>query len=116
MSRLLLASAPAAVLAALFVSAMSASAHDQGLTCRTVDGNTVCAGPGAVSCQTVNGKTVCTQGTPARTTRHKCDDDRDEPAVERPDDNSADDPDRDAGGYDYEADDAPLSHMQALIR
>ena len=116
MSRILLATAPAALLVAFVVSTMSASAHTQGLTCRTVDGNTVCAGPGAVSCQTVNGKTICTQGAPAHANRRGCGEDHDEWVMQRQDDISADDPDAGVDSGDDEADDAPLSHLPGQLR
>jgi hypothetical protein len=61
MSRFLL---PASFAAALAIGAVlwAAPGHAQSLTCRSVNGNTVCAGPGATSCQTTNGRTICAQG------------------------------------------------------
>lgn len=80
-SLLILLLPPAAILAVLAASVAALSAAPDPappLACTTVDGNTVCAGPGALSCQTVNGKTVCAQSGPScRTGRGKdgCDSD-----------------------------------------
>jgi hypothetical protein len=38
------------------------STPPQSLSCQSVGGNTVCAGPGALSCQTTNGRTICQTG------------------------------------------------------
>ena len=38
------------------------TAAANSLSCRSVNGNVVCAAPNARSCQTVDGKTVCTSG------------------------------------------------------
>jgi len=89
MSRFLVLS----ILAAAAVVAARAG-QAQSLTCRTVDGNTVCAGPGAVSCQTVNGRAVCAQGghaCPPGRGSTGCNDRA--PIVEPQDDKSADNPD-----------------------
>ena len=49
----------AALATALFpvLPAMAETLH-----CRSVNGNTTCAGSGAVSCQTINGRTTCISG------------------------------------------------------
>lgn len=90
---------PAVILAIIAASLAALSAtpsQPQPPVCRTVDGNTVCAGPGALSCQTVNGKTVCVQSTPpCRTGRGKESCDSDLPIRKQRDGMSADDPDGD---------------------
>jgi len=94
MSRFLLPLALAAVAAAAVVCA--SPGHAQSVTCRTVDGNTVCAGPDALSCQTVNGKTICAHGAPACTRgRGKDDCDKGLPAVTQRNDMPTDDVDSD---------------------
>jgi hypothetical protein len=95
MSRFLLPLALAAAAAAVFVCATPG--HAQSLTCRTVDGNTVCAGPDALGCQTVNGKTVCAQGTTScRSARDKDGCSKGLPTAKQRDDMPADDADDDA--------------------
>jgi hypothetical protein len=106
-SLLVLLLPPAAILAVLAASlaALCAAPNQaaQPLVCRTVNGNTVCAGPGSLSCQTVNGKTVCAQSGPScRTGRGKEGCDSDLPIRKQRDDMSADDPDddEDSGALD----------------
>ncbi|HLZ67039.1 MAG TPA: hypothetical protein VKQ29_12470 [Aliidongia sp.] len=95
MARLLLPLILAAALAAIAV-VCATRGHAQSLVCRTVDGNTVCAGPGATSCQTVNGKTVCAQNGPScRSGRGKAGCNDDPPATKPQDDMSTDDSDSD---------------------
>lgn len=55
---------PAAIFgtAALTALAWCGGAAADSLSCRSVNGNTVCAAPNARSCQTVDGRTVCTSG------------------------------------------------------
>jgi hypothetical protein len=48
-----------AVIGALWAAAPS---HAEALTCRSVDGNVVCAGRGGSACQTINGRTTCVKG------------------------------------------------------
>jgi hypothetical protein len=49
--------------AAAFVAlAWCGTAAADSLSCRSVNGNVVCAAPNAQSCQTVDGKTVCMSG------------------------------------------------------
>ena len=48
--------------AALAASLSFGPATAETLRCRSVNGNTTCAGSGAVSCQTVNGRTTCVSG------------------------------------------------------
>ena len=50
---------PAAVLA---VVVLGGAASAGSLTCRSVNGNVSCVGPGGTSCQTVDGRTVCVGG------------------------------------------------------
>jgi hypothetical protein len=49
-------------MAALVALTWCGGAAAGSLSCRSVNGNTVCAGPGGHSCQTVDGRTVCTSG------------------------------------------------------
>ena len=103
MSRFLLASALAAALAAA-AAVCATPGHAQSLVCRTVDGNTVCAGPDALVCQTVNGKTICTHGSEsceAGGGKDRCD--RDPPAARPQDPMPADDLDADADEDDEAA-------------
>ena len=102
---------PAVILAVIAASLAALSAtpsQTQSSVCRTVDGNTVCAGPGSLSCQTVNGKTVCVQSTPScRTGRGKESCDSDLPVRKQRDDMSADDPDGDEDGGALDLPDGP---------
>ena len=50
------------LLAALAASLSVAPAMAETLRCRSVNGNTTCAGSGAVGCQTINGRTTCVSG------------------------------------------------------
>jgi hypothetical protein len=50
------------MLAALAASLIAVPAAAETLRCRSVNGNTTCAGSGAVSCQTIDGRTTCTSG------------------------------------------------------
>jgi hypothetical protein len=47
---------------ALAALACGGAAAADSLSCRSINGNTVCAAPNARSCQTVDGRTVCTSG------------------------------------------------------
>lgn len=48
---------------ALTTLALIGAAAAGSLSCRSVNGNLVCAAPDAASCQTVDGKTVCINGS-----------------------------------------------------
>lgn len=50
------------LLAALAAALSFGPAVAETLRCRSVNGNTTCAGSGAVSCQTINGRTTCVSG------------------------------------------------------
>jgi hypothetical protein len=50
------------LLAALAIALSVGPALAETLCCRSVNGNTTCAGSGAVSCQTINGRTTCVSG------------------------------------------------------